>query len=199
MKVTRTVKSDSSASTCSNSTDSSSGRSYQAGGGLDTVDLRTSASFISPPEEKQTPDQTVTLTSAALVQISSTNGEGDHDSCTSYVHCGMIHTSAHPGRSAGDLQKTAPRRRACSLTRPAAASCVDLPELDAFLHTGGYHGTLAGVALPIAGAQRFVSWGARLRWAEVEGKAGDGLHPAHCVQTVVAVFTRVWRKSTGSN
>lgn len=79
----------------------------------------------------------------------------------------------------------------CSLTEPSASSWVDLPELDAFLHASRSHGTLTGVALPVAGTQRLLRCRTGLRWVEDEGLAGEGLHPAHCVQTVLTVFARV--------
>lgn len=68
---------------------------------------------------------------------------------------------------------------------------MDLPEFDAFADACRCHGTLAGVGYAIAGTQLLVTWGARLWWAEDEGLAGEGLDPAHGVQAVIAVFTRV--------
>lgn len=77
------------------------------------------------------------------------------------------------------------------LTQPPASPCMDLPELDAFLQACRSHGTLAVVGLAVAGAQRLIVRGARLRQAKAEGLAGDRLHPAHLAQAVFIVFARV--------
>lgn len=68
---------------------------------------------------------------------------------------------------------------------------MDLLELDSFLHAGCRHGALAGVGVAVAGTQRLINVGARLRQAKDQGLPGDELHPAHRVQTVLTVFTRV--------
>ena len=77
------------------------------------------------------------------------------------------------------------------LTEPPASPCVDLPELDAFLQACWSHGTLAVVGLAVAGTQRLIVRGARLRQAKEEGLAGDRLHPAHLAQAVLIVFAWV--------
>lgn len=64
---------------------------------------------------------------------------------------------------------------------------MDLSELDAFLHARGSHGTLAGVRLPVAGAEKLVTWRTRLRQAEQVRLAGESLHPAERAQAVLAV------------
>ena len=68
---------------------------------------------------------------------------------------------------------------------------MDLPETDAFLEACRRHGALAGVRLAIAGTQGLITWRAGLRQSKKEGPTGDSLHPAHCVQTVLIVFTRI--------
>lgn len=68
---------------------------------------------------------------------------------------------------------------------------MDPPEPDAFLHARRRHGALAGVRLAIAGTQGLITWRAGLRQSKKEGLTGESLHPAHCVQTVLIVFTRV--------
>lgn len=78
-----------------------------------------------------------------------------------------------------------------SLTQPSASSCMDLPEFYAFLHACCCHGALAGVGLAVAGTKKLITRGARLRQAKDEGLAGESLHPAHRVQTVLIVFTWV--------
>lgn len=78
-----------------------------------------------------------------------------------------------------------------ALTQPSASSIVDLPELDAFLYARCCHGALTGVGLAVAGTQRLAARRARLRQAKEEALAGESLHPAHGVQTVLTVFTRV--------
>lgn len=68
---------------------------------------------------------------------------------------------------------------------------MDLPELDAFLHSRGCHGALAVVGLAVAGTQWLITCRARLRQAKKERLTGESLHPAQTVQTVVVVFTWV--------
>lgn len=72
-------------------------------------------------------------------------------------------------------------------TQPSASARVDLPELDAFLPTRGSHGALAGVRLPIAGAERLATWRTRLRQAEKVRLPGESLDPAERAQAVLAV------------
>lgn len=68
---------------------------------------------------------------------------------------------------------------------------MDLPQLDAFLQARGGHGALAGVRVPVAGAERLPTHGTRLRQADQEGPAGESLHPTERAQAVFAVFARI--------
>lgn len=68
---------------------------------------------------------------------------------------------------------------------------MDLSEPDAFLQARGGHGALAGVRLPVAGADRLATWGTRLRQADQEGLTGESLDPAERAQAVFAVFARI--------
>lgn len=78
-----------------------------------------------------------------------------------------------------------------SHTQPSASARVDLPELDAFLQARGGHGALAGVRLPVAGAERLATRGTRLRQADQEGLTGESLDPTERARAVFAVFARI--------
>lgn len=68
---------------------------------------------------------------------------------------------------------------------------MDLPEPNAFLQACGGHGTLAGVRLPVAGAESLATCGTRLRQADQEGPTGESLDSTERAQAVFAVFARI--------
>lgn len=68
---------------------------------------------------------------------------------------------------------------------------MDLLEPDALLQARGGHGALAGVRLPVAGAERLAIRLTRLRQADQEGLTCESLHSTEHAQAVVAVFARI--------
>ena len=90
-----------------------------------------------------------------------------------------------------DTPTPLPRMGALGLTLPPAVAGVDLAEVEALLHGGALHLTVAPVGVSVAGAQGLGVGGAGLGRAVGQGLAGARLHAARRVQAVLGVLAWV--------